>query len=71
LIDAESAARDRPGRPELYSGSQALRRQVEPNGDKDMTDTTRDKSTGLLKNKPLLFLIAGFVLLIAVGIATS
>ena len=36
-----------------------------------MTDTTQDKPTGLLKNKPLLFLIAGFMVLIAVGIATS
>jgi len=36
-----------------------------------MTDTTKAKPTGLLANKPLLFLIAGFVLLIAVGVATS
>ena len=36
-----------------------------------MSDTTQAKASGLLKNKPLLFLIAAFVLLIAVGVATS
>ena len=36
-----------------------------------MTDTAQSKSAGLLKNKPLLALIAAFVLLIGVGIATS
>lgn len=47
------------------------RRHVEQNGDNDMTETTQAKPAGLLKNKPLLFLIAAFVLLIGVGIATS
>ena len=36
-----------------------------------MTDTTQEKPAGLLKNKPLIFLVAAFVLLIAVGVATS
>ena len=36
-----------------------------------MTDMTQAKSAGLLKNKPLLLLIAAFVALIGVGIATS
>ena len=36
-----------------------------------MSDTTQAKTSALLKNKPLIFLVAAFVLLIAVGIATS
>ncbi len=36
-----------------------------------MSDTTQEKTSGLLKNKPLLFLIGAFVLLIAIGVATS
>lgn len=36
-----------------------------------MTETTQTKLAGLLKNKPLIFLVAAFVLLIGVGIATS
>lgn len=61
------------------SGSVALeptcgpsdRRGAEPNGETDMSDTTQAKSAGLLKNKPLIFLVAAFALLIAVGIFTS
>jgi len=47
------------------------RRYVEHNGENDMSDTTQEKTSGLLKNKPLLFLIGAFVLLIAIGVATS
>ncbi len=36
-----------------------------------MSDTPQVKTAGLLKNKPLIFLVAAFVLLIAVGVATS
>jgi hypothetical protein len=36
-----------------------------------MTDPTQDKTAGLLKHKPLIFLIATFAVLIAVGILTS
>lgn len=51
--------------------TRADRRYVEPNGDNDMTESTQAKPAGLLKNKPLIFLVAAFVLLIGVGIATS
>ncbi len=36
-----------------------------------MSDTAQDKPAGLLKNKPLIFLVAAFAVLIVVGIATS
>lgn len=36
-----------------------------------MSDTTQEKTAGLLKNKPWIFLVAVFAVLIAVGIATS
>ncbi len=36
-----------------------------------MSDTTQGKPAGLLKNKPLIFLVATFAVLIAVGIVTS
>ncbi len=35
-----------------------------------MSDTTQEKSEGLLK-KPWIWLVAAFAILIAVGIATS
>ena len=39
--------------------------------ERDMSDTTQGKTAGLLKNKPLIFLVATFAVLIAVGIFTS
>ena len=36
-----------------------------------MSDTPQVKTAGLLKNKPLIFLVAAFAVLVAVGIFTS
>jgi hypothetical protein len=36
-----------------------------------MSDATQGKSTGFLKSKPWIWLVAAFAILVVVGIATS